>query len=348
MLSAATPRPDAADGVTGDALDQALQWFVILASGEVTPAQRQAFATWLVANPAHARQWEAVSRFQGMLQGMPSQAAGQALRGRGARGPRGPVRTSRRQVLALLLVAGTGALCYDRRHAYLALTADQRSAIGERRELVLPDGSRLVLDSDSAVDIRFADGLRRLVLRRGAIMVETAHLAGWAEQPFYVDTAQGRVQALGTRFVVRQEASPGWRQAGRSRVEVMAGAVRITPARNAAGSALVGQGQQAVFDDVIVGAVAALDPNAQAWTQGMLIARERPLGDLLAELGRYRPGLLQVDDAVAQIPVNGVFPLEDTDRVLAALEHAFPIRIQRHTRYWTRVVAAAQKKSGQP
>ncbi|HZG18720.1 MAG TPA: FecR domain-containing protein [Herbaspirillum sp.] len=345
MLSVATPHPDAADGVTGDALDQALQWFVILASGEVTPAQRLAFAAWLGANPAHARQWEAVSRFQGMLQGMPPQAASQALRSRGAGGS---VRTSRRQVLALLLVAGAGALCYDRRHAYLALTADQRSAVGERRELALPDGSRLMLDSDSAVDIRFADGLRRLVLRRGAIMVETAHLAAWAEQPFYVDTAQGRVQALGTRFVVRQEASPGWRQAGRSRVEVMAGAVRITPARNAVGSALVGQGQQAVFDDVTVGAVAALDPNAQAWTQGMLIARERPLGDLLAELGRYRPGLLQVDDAVAQIPVNGVFPLEDTDRVLAALEHAFPIRIQRHTRYWTRVVAAAQKKSGQP
>lgn len=345
MLSAATPRPDAADGVTGDALDQALQWFVILASGEVTPAQRKAFATWLGANPVHARQWEAVSRFQGMLQGMPSQAAGQALRSRGGRGA---ARTSRRQVLALLLVAGAGALCYDRRHAYLALTADQRSAVGERREWVLPDGSRLVLDSDSAVDIRFADGLRRMVLRRGAIMVETAHLAAWAEQPFYVDTAQGRVQALGTRFVVRQEASPGWRQAGRSRVEVMAGAVRITPARNAAGSALVGQGQQAVFDDVTVGRVAALDPNAQAWTQGMLIARERPLGDLLAELGRYRPGLLQVDDEVAQIPVNGVFPLEDTDRVLAALEHAFPIRIQRHTRYWTRVVAVVQKKTGQP
>ncbi|MBG7618260.1 FecR domain-containing protein [Herbaspirillum sp. AP02] len=345
MLSAVTLQPASADCPSGDALDQALQWFVILASGEVTPAQRQAFATWLAANPAHASQWEAVSRFQGMLQGMPSQAASQALR-RGAAGR--PARTSRRQVLALLLVAGTGALCYDRRHAYLALTADQRSAVGERRELVLPDGSRLVLDSDSAVDIRFADGLRRLVLRRGAIMVETAHLAAWAEQPFYVDTAQGRVQALGTRFVVRQEASPGWRQAGRSRVEVMAGAVRITPARNAVGSALVGQGQQAVFDDLTVGAVAVLDPNAQAWTQGMLIARERPLGDLLAELGRYRPGLLQVDDAVAQIAVNGVFPLEDTDRVLAALEHAFPIRIQRHTRYWTRVVAAAQKKSGQP
>jgi hypothetical protein len=45
---------------------------------------------------------------------------------------------------------------------------------------------------------------------------------------------------------------------------------------------------------------------------------------------------------VAQIPVNGVFPLEDTDRVLAALEHVFPIASS-VTRYWTRVVAAAQK-----
>ena len=57
------------------------------------------------------------------------------------------------------------------------------------------------------------------------------------------------------------------------------------------------------------------------------------LADLLAALRVYRPGLLLWDDAIAGLRVSGVFPLDDTDRVLQALAQALPIQIRYVTRY---------------
>ncbi|MRU32306.1 hypothetical protein FGX02_00885, partial [Xylella fastidiosa subsp. multiplex] len=57
------------------------------------------------------------------------------------------------------------------------------------------------------------------------------------------------------------------------------------------------------------------------------------------QLDRYRPGRLRCDDAVASLRVSGAFPIDDTDRALAAVERALPVRISRFTRYYVRVTA---------
>ncbi|MBP0597151.1 FecR domain-containing protein [Herbaspirillum sp. LeCh32-8] len=342
-MSAATIDPTSP--IAGDALDQALNWFVVLSSGEVTRQEREDFAHWLQADAGHRQYWEVVSGFQSALQGIPAQAAGQALR----HAARKSARISRRHVLGLLGVAAIGALCYDRRGEWGVLMADQRTAVGEQRELTLPDGSRVVMDTDTALDIRFDDRRRRVVLKRGAVMIETAHADAWREQPFVVDTAQGRVRALGTRFVVRQARPPGWfGRGGLTRVEVMEGAVRICPQDGVDEGFVLPAGKQALFDGAGVAQVEALDPNGQAWAQGMLVVRDRPLGELVAELARYRPGVLSVDERAAAIRITGVFPLDDSERILGALERAFPIRVERHTRYWVNLAAAPEKKSTQP
>ncbi|KAF1048183.1 MAG: Protein FecR [Herbaspirillum frisingense] len=345
-MSVISLRPKKRTVCAGDALDQALNWFVVLASGEVTTQERQDFTRWLEADPAHRQYWEAVRGFQSALQGMPAQAAGQALRGntRAAR-----PRISRRHVLGLVGATALGALCHGGRHELIALAAHHRTGVGERRELTLPDGSRMVMDTDSAVDIRFEDGLRRVALRRGAIMIETAHDPVWRAQPFVVDTAQGRVRALGTHFIVRQlRPDDFFGGGGLSKVEVMEGAVRISPRHGVDGGLVLEAGRQAVFDAAAVAEIAALDPNGQAWIQGMLVVRDRPLGELVAELARYRRGLLSVDEDVAAIRITGVFPLDGSDRILEALELAFPIRVERHTRYWINLAAAPEKNSTQP
>ena len=62
-----------------------------------------------------------------------------------------------------------------------------------------------------------------------------------------------------------------------------------------------------------------------------------PLGQFLDELARHRPGVLRCDPTVAELPLTGVFPLADTDRVLAALQQSLPVDVQRVTRYWVTV-----------
>lgn len=62
-----------------------------------------------------------------------------------------------------------------------------------------------------------------------------------------------------------------------------------------------------------------------------------PLGQFLDELGRHRRGVLRCDPAVAELPLTGVFPLADTDRVLAALQQSLPVEVYGVTRYWVTV-----------
>jgi len=63
------------------------------------------------------------------------------------------------------------------------------------------------------------------------------------------------------------------------------------------------------------------------------------LGDLLAQLARYRRGHLECAPEVAQLKVSGAFPVDDTDRALAALVSRFPLQLRSRTRYWVRVEA---------
>ena len=66
----------------------------------------------------------------------------------------------------------------------------------------------------------------------------------------------------------------------------------------------------------------------------MLDAR---LGDVIDELARYRPGVLQCDAASARLRVSGTFRLDSTDAVLANLQATLPIQVKYFTRYWVSV-----------
>ena len=68
------------------------------------------------------------------------------------------------------------------------------------------------------------------------------------------------------------------------------------------------------------------------------------LGDFLAELSRHRPGILRCDPSVAGLELTGVFPLADTDRVLAALQQSLPVQVHSLTRYWISVSAKPNKR----
>jgi transmembrane sensor len=70
------------------------------------------------------------------------------------------------------------------------------------------------------------------------------------------------------------------------------------------------------------------------------VVEDLPLGDLLATLGEYRRGYLGLDPSLESLRISGSFPLNDTDRALAALPPSLPVRIERHTDWWVKVVPA--------
>ncbi|ACO78350.1 Anti-sigma factor, FecR family [Azotobacter vinelandii CA] len=306
-----------------DALRMAARWHAVLCSDEVREEDRAAWRAWRAQAPENQWAWQRMELLQRQLQDLPGNLAFQTM----SEEPR----LGRRTLLkGVILAGGAATLGWTARQGlpWQEWLADQRSAIGERRRLTLEDGSRLVLNTDSAVDVRF-DGQRRLIeLHRGEILVETARSLGGDERPFVVSTHDGLIRALGTRFIVRQHRTF-------SEVTVLEHAVAVS---NAAPGETIVQAGQALAFDAGRNLPRRFDPLAAEWANGRLVIDDWRLADLLDELARYRPGFLSADPAVADLRLSGAYPLDDTDRALAAIVHALPVRLSSHTRYWVRLL----------
>ena len=81
----------------------------------------------------------------------------------------------------------------------------------------------------------------------------------------------------------------------------------------------------------------AADPDRLAWVDGLVVAKDWRLDAFAQYLARQRIGVIRVDPAVAALRLSGVFPLDDAERALRALEPALPIVVTRHTQYWLQV-----------
>ncbi|MBH9327964.1 FecR family protein, partial [Pseudomonas aeruginosa] len=77
-----------------------------------------------------------------------------------------------------------------------------------------------------------------------------------------------------------------------------------------------------------------------AWTRGMLMADRMPLAEVLAELARYRRGVLRCDPQLARLAVSGAYPLLDLRRTLGMLQATYPLKVRGVTDYWISLVPA--------
>ncbi|WP_304304256.1 FecR domain-containing protein [Pseudacidovorax intermedius] len=299
-------------------------WFSRATSGEFAESDRAAWLAWRRSDPAHEQAWaqvEAISQRFGLL--LP--AAGMAALAR----PRPEARRrALRAIAALGVTGGAGWLAWEQA-PWRGEPGRYQTATGERRSLTLEDGTALMLNTATEVAVHIDGQLRRVTLRRGEIQVRTARDP--QQRPFVVATRFGELRPIGTRFVVRQEDEA-------VQLTVLEGAVRAqhTPAA-ATPPVRVDAGRSVRLDRHGVGPVQPAPESADAWTQGLLMADGMRLADFTAELSRYRPGLLSCDPAVGALRLSGAFPLDDTDRALAAATRALPVRVHRLTRWWVRI-----------
>ncbi|KUY68176.1 iron dicitrate transport regulator FecR [Burkholderia cepacia] len=311
---------------------RAVEWWVDRQAGRTGEAFDAALARWRAEDPAHDAAWRHIETMQqrlgGLTAGLDPQAAHAALLS-----PRAGRRRAAVKALAVLLFVGGAAWMAEPARRAAIWPADLRTAVGERRTVTLADRTVVVLDTDTALDVRFDAAARRLRLLRGTIMVTSGHDDRVPARPLVVATAQGELRPLGTRFAVRQRD-------GATRIEVFAGAVRVQPDDAAARARVIAAGEGADFTRDAIGVPAPLDAYASAWTGGMLVASRMRLADLVAELDRYRRGSLRCDAAVADLRVSGTYPLDDPARVLDTLKATLPIDVHYLTRYWATVVPA--------
>ncbi|MCY1176619.1 Protein FecR [compost metagenome] len=243
-----------------------------------------------------------------------------------------PARRSRREALKMLMLfalVGGGAVGLRDSEPLLALRSDEATGVGERRVLKLADGSRLELNTASAVDIRFDAQQRLIELRRGEILVSSPAQG----LPLRVRTDHGLLEARGSRFVLRQGKAA-------SRISVLQGSVALSPASGLSRHvAEAGQNFDLSREGILT--VPQLDMEAGAWTDGLIVTRDMRLTDFLAEVSRYRNGRLACADGIADLRLSGVFRLDDTDKLLALLPRTLPVQLHFRTRWWVTVQARA-------
>lgn len=312
-------------------LDQAIGWLVRIESNGANPQLLEACQRWREADALHELAWQALHKSDATFQGLaalPGSVALDTLQGLQ------DGRHSRRHALKLLgvgLLASGMAGWSLRDSALLPWGADYATAVGERRQFLLDDGTRLHLNTASAVDVQFTAQRRLIVLRSGEIFIDTGKdsAAPGGRRSFWVSTRHAQLQAIGTAFAVRDEAHG-------TRLRVEDGVVAIEgkgePVR-------VGAGEEYLIDANGSQRVEASPRNASAWARGQLVAKRMQLRDLSAELARYRHGWLRCDPAIAHLEVSGVFQLDDIDQALSALSDSLPVRVERFTPLWARIVA---------
>ncbi|MFC0711998.1 FecR family protein [Azorhizophilus paspali] len=302
----------------------AIEWLALQRSGRMSDAERRRFEGWLAENERHRGAWERLQRrldsaFAGIAK-QPTDLARKTLLNVGS---------SRRQALrgALALAGlGLGGFSLTRPGMPLdGLVADLSTATGERRRFVLADGSSVLLNAQSRVDIDYDEQRRRLYLRRGALLAE---VTADARRPFVVETPFGRVQALGTRFSIAlgERETTVWVQEAQVRLESRSGDSLVLVA-----------GEGARFDPDGCQRLEAQRRNEFAWQDGWLELHDRPLKALIAALRPYHRGHLRLSQNAADLRISGLFPLDDSEQVLASLEEILPLRIHRYLGWWTSI-----------
>ena len=304
----------------------AAQWLVRLRDGALSAAEQQAFDAWRDSHPAHREAWRRAELVCQAMAIVPP-----ALR---QQQPQEQRRRTVKQLAILIACAAPPLLLASRSPWWESWRAGVSTGTGEIRHMPLPDGTRLAMNTATAIDVAFDDNTRLIVLHAGEIHLRSAPDPATVARPLMVRSANGSVRALGTRFSVREE---GGLFSPRTHVCVTQGAVEIVPSQAHQAARTIGSGWQTSFDANAVAGVAAAPAGSEAWLQGVLIAERTPLGEVLAQLARYRNGVVRCDPAVARLPVDGIFQLNDTDRILALLQVSLPIRVSLRTPYWVSV-----------
>lgn len=296
---------------------EAASWFATLNQKRVAASDITAFSQWR-RTPANAEayarietMWEAAGSLKGdadiaaLTAGARARAdASRKLQGRLAKGliPIGAVAT-----VAAVVVGVT---------MWSARPLSYETGLGERRIVVLADGSKVTLDTESRITVRLTGRRRAVELASGQAFFD---VEGDPARPFVVRAGATDVTALGTRFDVR-------RAGGGAQVTLVEGKVDVVDRGQATPRWSLAPGQQIVTASPRP-AVRSVDAASEtSWTVGRLIFAGDTVEAAVAEVNRYTASKVVLDaPAIADIAVSGAFNTGDVEGFVSALTELYPV-----------------------
>ncbi|TDF79467.1 FecR family protein [Pseudomonas sp. H9] len=300
--------------------DQAAQWFARTCDGTLSADVQTQFEAWLTQHPQHQYEYDVLAQLWGAADGIARvrlEALCQAE----------PVRQlPRRRFIQQALAAGVAAAAvglgwFGWQHHQLNYQDQLHTALNERRQIDLPDGSHLELNGRTQLSVDFSAGQRRIDLTAGEVMFSVAHDTA---RPFVVNTRHGAVTVTGTRFDVRLDPT-------RTRVAVEQGSVKVQGADASQALLTAGLGAQIDARGTVAKPYAVDAAALTAWRNGKLVFNDAPLSEVVEEVSRYRAQPLRIGEGkVGALRLSSTFSSDDTDALLRALPSILPVAIKTH------------------
>lgn len=295
-----------------DRREMATHWFLRLQDSAVSVKEIDAALEWIDASEQNRLAFERVESCWHLQ--APPELPATALTPQ----PRRMLKYRRIAALALLAVIFLG-LGADSSWLPASAPAHYATVVGETRDIVLSDGSRVTLGGASGITVDYHPHTRRVVLVDGEALFKVAKRP---DRPFIVEAAGGSAQALGTTFNVRRGTEG-------VTVSVAEGLVQV---QLAGGDDRVRLpiGSEVTYSQAGgLGASRTVNPERVAgWTRGVLTFIDRPLVAVVADLNRYSSRLITIeDDAIRSIRVTGSVTVGGISEWLRALENVIAVEL---------------------
>jgi transmembrane sensor len=317
--------------------EKAADWLVERDRGLSRERERE-FAQWLAVDPRHAIIFNALTETWSFIgEARPVAIESDACADAPQRRRRAwlPVTLAAAAAVAVACLGAWRFAEVRRSESASPFAMASATEVGALRKLALPDGSVIQLNTDSAVDVRFTPGERRVALSRGEAYFTVAKNP---DRPFIVSVAGVDVRVVGTVFNVRlrPEAVDVLVTEGKVRVDSAAvAAIRPNPAPEDTGPSELTAGQRLSIDlqatptapgakraELSAGEI----KQALAWQARRLDFDATPLEEIVAEMNRYnRHKLVIADPRLNAQRFGGSFPAGDCDTIVRMLEANFGI-----------------------
>ncbi|MDO9105567.1 MAG: FecR family protein [Methylovulum sp.] len=298
--------------------EQAVSWFVRLRSSSISREKKASFTDWLQQNPEHQKAFDEICLLWGDTQ--LKKALGETELER----PKKPRHSFQ---WPLFMAASLVLLLVFRTDIKIFLQADYVTDIGKQQRIRLDDGSHVTLNTDSAITVNLKHDQRLVELLKGEAFFD---VEPDADRPFIVDGSHSSTRVLGTRFFVHENDNG-------DEVNVLSGRVEVSNKHHREESVILHDD-----DNVSVNRMGLSKTNnpklATSWLDGYLVFQDVALTDAIAQIQRYRNGVVVFRDTrLKQFRINGRISLHDPKLILEALEKTLPIKVT-HLTDWLVII----------
>ncbi|MCT7493253.1 FecR family protein [Aliarcobacter cryaerophilus] len=305
-----------------ESIEEKAAYFFTCKKDGFTKTQELEFQIWIKENIEHKKAFEKVEMLQSLYLSLPSdikskisQEVHRNIKSRNS------LRKSNFLKFAASVIFIIGAslfgineyMNFGIKHTY---TSNQ-----EIKNIVLPDGSKVILDAKTKLDIKYFSDKREINIIEGKALFD---VTSNPNKPFIVNANMIKVEVLGTNFEVKNEID-------KIVVDVINGKVKVEQNKNNEFQqlAILTKGKHISFDKqskkVILKDIDI--NNIASWKDGILFFQDYSLEKAINEFKKYQDINITIQKDIKNYTVSGSFSIHEIDKFIFALTKIYPIKV---------------------